>query len=314
MNGSDPSWDLYRTFLAVLREGSLSAAARALGLTQPTIGRHVDALEQAVGVQLFTRSLHGLQPTEAALDLKPYAETLAATTAALLRAASGPGDRVAGVVRVTASEVVGVEVLPPVVAALQARHPDLVIELELSNALEDLLRRDADIAVRMVVPTQDALVVRRLGVIALGLHAHRHYLDRHGTPMRIEDLARHRVIGFDRETHAIRRMRRGAGSAAGALDRSRFAVRSDSDLAQLAAIRAGCGIGICQVPLAARDPRLVRVLGDAVDLPLETFLAMHETLRDNRRCRVMFDALAQGLMRHIAGRAPVAAVEEGPAT
>lgn len=297
MAGSEPDWDLYRSLLAVLREGSLSGAARALGLAQPTIGRHIDALEQALGVQLFTRSQGGLIPTEAAEELRPYAEALSASAASLLRVASGRRDAVEGAVRVTASEVIGVEVLPPILAALRERHPRLVIELSLSNSVEDLLRRDADIAVRMVPPAQDALVARHLGGIVLGLHAHRRYLERCGTPTRPEDLARHTVIGFDRETAAIRAMVRRVGN--GGLARSGFALRTDSDLAQLAAIRAGYGIGVCQVALARRDRDLVRVLPDAFELTLDTWLAMHEDLRTSRRCRAVLDALEAGLRDHI---------------
>jgi DNA-binding transcriptional LysR family regulator len=292
---SDPSWDLYRTFLAVLRERSLSAAARSLGLAQPTIGRHIDALEQAVGFQLFTRSQHGLAPTESAEELRPYAESLAATAASLLRAASAPGDAVRGVVRVTASEVIGAEILPPILTALREQYPHLVIELILSNAMEDLLRREADIAVRMVKPTQGALVARHLGAIDIGLHAHRRYLARHGTPARREDLGGHALIGFDRESAPIRSMMKRVGG----LQRQDFTLRANSDLAQLAAIRAGYGIGFCQVRLAERDADLVRVLPEAFTLTLDSWLAMHEDLRTNRRCRAVFDVLAAGLVRYV---------------
>lgn len=295
MDSTGPSWDLYRTFLAVLREGSLSGAARSLGLTQPTVGRHIEALEQAIGLPLFTRSQRGLAATEAALELRPHAEALASTAASLLRAASGQGGAVRGTVRVSASEVVGVEVLPPLLADLRERYPELVIELALSNAVEDLLRREADIAIRMVEPSQEALVVKRLGTISIGLHAHRRYLERRGTPKRLEDLAAHTVIGFDRETPEIRSMQKRMPK----LDVSRFALRTDSHLAQLAAIRAGFGIGLCQVALARRDRDLVRVLPAAFELKLGTWLAMHEDLRSTPRCRAVFDALAVGLKGHV---------------
>src|SRR5262245_21213551 len=118
-----PSWDLYRTFLAILEEGSLSGAARALGLTQPTIARHLDALEASLGLELFVRTQQGLSPTEAALELGPHAEMLAATTAALLRTASGHGGEVRGAVRISASEVIGVVVLPAILAELRRVHP-----------------------------------------------------------------------------------------------------------------------------------------------------------------------------------------------
>jgi DNA-binding transcriptional LysR family regulator len=297
MNDPDPGWELYRTFLAVLQEGSLSGAARSLGLTQPTIGRHIDALERAVGFQLFTRSQHGLGPTEAAVELRPYAEELSATAAALLRVASAQGGAVRGAVRITASEVIGAEVLPPILTSLHQHYPELVIELVLSNAVEDLLRRDADIAVRMVKPSQGALVARHLGEIKLGLHAHRRYLDRRGIPARLEELRNHALVGFDQETAALRSMLKRVPI----FQRATFTLRANSDLAQLNAIRAGFGIGVCQVRLAERDETLVRVLPGAFELTLDTWLAMHEDLRTSRRCRVVFDALAAGLGAYIKG-------------
>jgi len=293
----EPGWELYRTFLGVLEEGSLSAAARALGIAQPTVGRHVEALEVALGCALFTRSPQGLRPTDAALALRPHAHALRSTAAALLRTAASHGAGVRGTVRITASEVVGVEVLPPVLTALRRRHPELVVELVVSNALADLLNSDADIAVRMTRPTQEALVARRVGAVEIGLFARRSYLAQHGTPAGWEDLARHTLIGFDRETAFIRSLRQKVG----AYQRRAFALRSDSDLAQLAAIRAGFGIGVCQVPVARRDRRLARVLPDAFGIELDTWIAMHEDLRDSARCKAVFDALAEGLRAHIEG-------------
>ena len=288
---SEPDWNLHRTFLAVLREGSLSGAARRLGLTQPTVARHIETLEEAVGADLFVRSQRGLTPTDMAIDLLPYAETLASTAAALMRAASGGAGEVRGTVRISASEVVGVEHLPPILAELRRDHPALVIELSLSNAVDDLLQREADIAVRMTDPLQEALVAKRLPSIELGLHARRDYLDRRGTPRSTEDLADHDLIGFDRETPAIRAMARRFA----AFDRSTFALRADSDLAQLAAIQAGFGIGVCQVAVARREPDLIRVLEDAVAIELGLWIVMHENLKTSARCRVVFDALAAAL-------------------
>jgi DNA-binding transcriptional LysR family regulator len=295
MNAADPDWSLYRSFLAVLQEGSLSGAARVLGLTQPTMTRHIEALERAVGVDLFTRSQHGLAATEAALELRPYAETLAATTAAIMRAASGQGQAIRGTVRVSASEIVGTEVLPPIFSSLRERHSELEIELVLSNAVDNLLRRDADIAVRMVEPAHEALVIKRLGSIALGLHAHRRYLDRAGVPRSLKELQSHSLIGFDRETPAIRSMRKQVPG----FESIRFALRTDSDVAQLMAIRAGFGIGICQVALARQTPDIDRVLPEAFELKLGVWLAMHENLRTTPRCRAVFDGLSAGLMTHL---------------
>jgi DNA-binding transcriptional LysR family regulator len=294
MNASGPDWSLYRSFLAILQAGSLSAAARALGLTQPTLARHVAALEEAVGLTLFTRSQQGLAPTEAALELKPYAEQLAATTAAMLRAASGQGQGISGSVRVSASEIIGSQVLPAIFAGMRATHPALEIELVLSNAVENLLRRDADIAVRMVEPVHEALVVKRIGRVTVGLHAHRDYLARAGTPRTLEALQKHSVIGFDRETPAIRAIR----ARLPGLEAVHFTLRTDSDIAHLMAIKAGFGIGLCQTALARQDPNLVRVL-PSVGLQLGVWLAMHENLRSTPRCRAVFDGLAAGLAKHV---------------
>jgi DNA-binding transcriptional LysR family regulator len=296
----DIGWELYRTFLAVLEEGSLSGAARALGITQPTAGRHVEALENALNVSLFTRSQLGLQATDVALALQSHARAMQSTAASLERAASEytDGASVHGVVRVSASEIVGVEVLPPILAALREAHPGLVVEIALSNRVHDLLRREADIAVRMVRPTQSQLVARRVGRIEVGLHARREYLDQYGTPRNAASLASHAVIGYDETTEFIR----DASKKLPAFSRESFSIRADSDLAQLALIRAGAGIGACQVALGRRDA-LVRVLPKVFALQLETWVTMHEDLRASPRCRVMFDALVTGLERYARGGA-----------
>lgn len=290
----EPHWEWYRSFLQVLESGSLSAAGRAMGLAQPTVGRHIDGLEAALGLQLFTRSSDGFAPTEAAHELHPYAASMAATAAAMRRVADSHGAGVRGTVRLTASEVVGVEVLPPVLAQLRATHPELRIELVLSNAVDDLLRREADVAVRMFRPQQEALVARHVADIALGLYAHERYLAVHGMPQSPEELARHSLIGFDRENAFIRKMQQQFPM----VTREAMAFRSDSDLAQLAAIRAGFGIGVCQSALATRTSGLVRVLPQAFSLKLDTWVAMHEDLRKSERCAVVFKAVAQGLAAH----------------
>jgi len=290
-------WELYRSFLGVLREGSLSGAARALGITQPTAGRHVAALEEALGVVLFTRSQTGLLPTEVALALRTHAEAMESIAASMERAATSQGEGVRGVVRVSASEVVGTEVLPPIITQLREAHPALKVELVSTNRVQDLLRREADIAVRMVRPRQEQLVARRIGNIELGFHAHRDYIARHGTPRNLDDLPAHTVIGYDQPPAFVR----AAGKSIRNFTRDTFSLRADSDLAQLALIRAGAGIGVCQVGLAKRDPALVRLMPRAFSLKLDTWVTMHEDLRNSPRCRVAFDALVEGLVRYVGG-------------
>jgi DNA-binding transcriptional LysR family regulator len=292
---SEANWELYRSFLGVLDETSLSGAARALGIAQPTVGRHIAALEKSLGLTLFTRSQAGLMPTDAALELRGYAEAMKSNAAAMRRAAGSQGEGVRGTVRISASEMIGIEVLPPIVAQLQTDHPDLTIELVLTNSLQDLLRREADIAVRMTQPKQELLVARRVGTIELGLHAHNSYLARRGTPQTLADLAKHALIGFDQETPFLR----GAKKLVPGWEREAFALRADSDAAQMALLRSGAGIGICQIPIAARDPSLTRLLPQHVAIPLETWLVMHEDLRNSARCRATFDALLKGLLKHV---------------
>ncbi len=296
MARSEPDWETYRSFLAVMTEGSLSAAARKLALTQPTIGRHIDQLEDALGVSLFTRSQTGLMPTQSARELLPHAQAMASAADALVRASSGAEAEERGTVRLTASVMIGGEVLPSILTAFREKHPGIAIELVLSDVTADLLRRDADIAVRMVQPKQEALVAKKIGRIALGLFATHGYLERHGTPRKIDDVSQHSLIGFDRETAVVRALR----IMGLKLTRDMFSLRCDADLAQLAAMRAGFGIGVCQLGIARRDPDLVRVLASDFNFELDMWLVMHKDLRNVRRTRLLFDHLVDGLSRYVA--------------
>jgi len=292
-------WTLYRSFLAVMREGSLSRAAAAQGLSQPTLGRHVEALEQALGgAPLFTRHPRGLMPTEAALAILPHVEAMEAAANAARRTASAPEASLSGVVRIAASEVVGAEVLPGLLAPLREAHPGLVFELALSNRTADLLRRDCDIAVRMVRPTQGSLVAVKAGSVKAALYAHRRYAARHGLPRSLGELAGNAVIGFDRAdpflNNAAEKMK---------LDRAMFALRVDNDLAALAALRAGFGLGVCQQPIAARDPDLLPVLPREIAFGLDIWVCMHEALKRVARMAAVFGHLA-GAMRAYARSYP----------
>jgi DNA-binding transcriptional LysR family regulator len=293
---SEPSWELYRSFLAVFREGSLSAAARALALTQPTIGRHVDELEAELGASLFTRSSNGLRPTAIAAALVPHAEAMAVAAGALRRAATGEALEERGTVRVTASEMIGVEVLPRALASFRAAHARIDVELVLSNRTADLMRREADIAVRMVKPTQATLVTRKLGAVRIALHAHSRYLQAYGAPRSLEDLRVHALVGFD-TTPPVRPV----PSLPIPITRDIFAFRCDSDLGQYAALKAGFGIGMCQVGLAKRDG-LVPVLHHALGFDLGVWLVMHKDSKASRRVRLLFDHLAAHLKEYIASQ------------
>ncbi|MES2096458.1 MAG: LysR family transcriptional regulator [Pseudomonadota bacterium] len=288
-------WERHRAFLSVLREGSLSGAARSLLLAQPTVRRRIAELEHQLGIALFTRAPEGLVPTDAALGLRQHAEAMEIASAAFARGAT-QGSDIAGLVRVSASDVIAVEVLPPMLADLRRRFPKLVVALSPNNRSEDLLRREADIAVRMVRPEQGALVARYIGAIELGLHGRADLFTGRDLPTTPEEAIAFGLIGVETENAVLRGMR-----AAGLpLNFDGFAFRSDSDLAQLAAIRAGLGVGLCQVPLARRDPALVRLLSDAIGYPLDTWVVMHEDLRSSAPVRAVFDALVAGLKRYNA--------------
>ena len=291
---SDPSWDLYQSLHAVLQSGSFSAASRLRGLTQPTLGRHIESLEQSLGAPLFLRSPRGLTPTDLAESLRPHLEEMDAHAAAALRDASGATDGERGVVRVTVSEMMGAEVLPSMLGSFRRLHPDVVIELVLSDKTEDLSRRDADIAVRMTRPTQGSLVARKVGMIGVGFYATADYLEDFGIPVSMNDLMQgHTLIGFDRQKFNLEALSH-IDFGGRELNRELFGIRTDSSAAQAASVRAGMGIGAIQHTLARRWG-LVPVLANAFNFNLDMWVAMHENLKGSRRMRLMFDHLVASL-------------------
>lgn len=292
-----PDWDLWRSFLAVMDAGSLSGAARILGIAQPTVGRQIEALEAALeGGPLFTRSPGGLRPTGAAQALEPHARAMAAAADTLVRTASGDADEVRGVVRLTASEIAAHEILPPILTEFRETWPQVDIELVASNRLENLLHRDVDVAVRMARPTQDALFARKVGVITLGFHAHRSYLQKHGEPRSFEELRSHAIIGFDR----IRPLGTALDNLGFEVTPDVFALRTDSEPTQIAMLRAAYGITACQPQIAARDPNLVPIMKGQFAVDMEVWVVMHEDLKTDRRMRLLFDHLVAGLKAYVA--------------
>jgi DNA-binding transcriptional LysR family regulator len=292
-------WALCRSFLTILRTRSLSGAARALGVTHPTMRRHLEDMERAFAAPLFVRSPSGLAPTELAQTLRDPAEAMESAFEQMVRHASATSGAVAGTVRITASEVMGTEVLPAILAELREAHPGLVFELDLRDDVADLLRHDADIAVRMLRPAQTDLVARRVASVGLGLYAHRRWIARHGAPTSLDALVADRqLIGYDRETVLIE------GLTAHGVQATRrdFGVRSDSNLAQLAALRAGLGVAITQVPIAARSLDLVRLF-PAIGGALEIWLVSHPNLRSSPRVRACLDALGDALAAYVGDAA-----------
>jgi len=291
----EPDWALWRSFAAVLTQGSLSAAARQLGLSQPTIGRHVETLEAQLGVTLFERALNGLRPTPLALRLyEPVRQAQAALTQAVM-AAEGAQEDEAGTVRITASTMISNYVLPDILVAIRQLHPHIALEIVPSDSAENLLMREADIALRMFRPTQLELVTRHLGDIALVPLAHRDYLARRGRPETLEALWSHDLLGFDRSDAIIQH----AGKLGHTLTRADFPLRSDDQTLLWELLKAGLGIAFGQANLARRTPGLV-ILPIPVDIaPLPLWLTTHRELFTSHRIRVIYDALAQGLLAYI---------------
>jgi len=289
---TEPDWSLLRVVLAVAEQGSLSGAARQLNLSQPTLGRQVRAAERALACTLFNRQARGLVPTHACEVLLPQLRAMAASAAHLRLDAAGLSEALSGSVRITASEVVALHMLPAVIAQMRRDEPRIRYDILPSNSSENLLFGEADIAIRMYRPEHPDMVTRKLGDIALGLFAHRDYLARRGTPVEATDLLHHDMVGYDTDERIIGFMR-----AQGLMvDRDHFIVRSDSDIHYNALIEAGCGIGALQHEIGARNPDLVQIL-HAIPLPiLPVWLVAPSGLLRNPRVRRVWDMLVQYLL------------------
>lgn len=287
----DIDWNLIRTFVAVGESGSLSAAARTLGSSQPTVGRHVDELEQALGQTLFLRGKRGYDLTEAGAALMARGQAAVDAFAAVQRAAAGQEARVAGTVRIAASEVVAAFVLPEIMARLAVEEPGIEVEVVASDRVENLLRRDADIAVRMVRPAQQDLAARKIADIRMTLCAATSYLDRRGRPATAEGLLTHDMVGFDRNDLVIR----GFAEAGVTITRHAFRFRTDNQIVYWNAVRAGNGIGFSMVPLIARAPELETLMPEVRPQDLPMWLAMHRDLRSSPRIRRVADFLGEEL-------------------
>ncbi|WP_421856503.1 LysR family transcriptional regulator [Oricola sp.] len=285
------NWNLVKSFLAVLDAGSLLEASTVTGVSQPTLGRHITELEHTTGLVLFARGRSGMAPTQNALALAEEARAMQTGAAAFAMTATGRDTRIEGTVRITASEVVSTYLLPPVLSTLLEAEPAIEIELVATNAVENLLARDADIALRMVRPVQNDLIARKLNQISMGAFAHRNYLDRHGAPASIAELQRHRMIGYDR-TDLIERGMERLGLQ---FQRSIFRLRTDHQVAYWEMVKAGAGIGFGPLFVAAQSPDLIRVVPELDIEPLPCWLASHQELKHSPKVRRVFDFLANAI-------------------
>jgi DNA-binding transcriptional LysR family regulator len=283
------NWSSVKDFLAVGESGSLSQAARRLGVSQPTLTRRMAALEQSLHAELFRRSPRGLELTEAGEALMGPARQMEAAAKAAELAVSGRDLALSGLVRITATEGLAHEWLTPTLARFREQQPNITIEVLVKNTALNVLRREADIAIRLGRPSQPQLVARRVGDLRLGFYASRAYLERYGTP-NADDLSGHRGVAFDEAD-----VYTGAGGfLEKALGEADIVYRANTLGAQLAAIRAGFGIGGQANFIARRDPDLVRVLPDT-EVRFEIWLVTHPGLRRSARIRAAYDFLVDEL-------------------
>lgn len=284
-------WTLIQSFSAVAEAGSLSSAARNMGQSQPTIGRHIKSIEEALGVELFQRAPRGLTLTQAGLEILDHAREMQMSAARLRLVAQGRSEELRGTVRITASVVFSHFILPPVIAQIRTEVPEIDIELVPSDTTENLIFREADIAIRMYRPTQMDVITRHIADQEIGLYVARKYLERVGRPVTMESALDLDFVGFDRNDLIIRSMK----AVDIDVDREFFPVRCDDQAAFWHLVRAGCGIGAAQTIIGDAEPLVERILTD-IDLPtLPVWLAAPDALRSNARIRRVWDFLAKAL-------------------
>lgn len=288
---SSLDWSLVQAFLAVAETGSLSAAARQLGASQPTLGRQIKTIETQLGAELFRRQPRGFALTDTGAALVAPAQAMRDAVQQITLTAAGQQARLDGTVRITASMAISVQYLPGIIAHIRQLEPQITIELVPGDDSRNLLYREADIAVRMYRPTQLDLVTQHIGDVPLAVFAAKSYLATRSAPRSMDDLRQHDFVGFDANTDIID----GFAAAGFPVERDFFKTRCDDNIAYWELVRAGCGIGFAQADIGRRDP-LVSEIDMDMHLPtLPIWLTAHEAMRQTPRVRRVWDLLAEGL-------------------
>ena len=284
-------WNQVRAFLATAEEGSLSAAARALNQTQPTLSRQVTGLELSLGVTLFERGHRQVQLTAAGLELLEHVRAMAEAANRVSLAASGQSQAIEGRVCITATEMLASYYLPPMLRKLREQAPGIVVQVVASDELRDLIRREADIAIRHAQPTQPDLVARRIGSLRGRIYAARRLLDEVGVPRSFDDLADQDFVGIeDTESLILGIQEQGLE-----LRLEQFRVHAASGNCMLQLIREGLGFGFLPMDTGGLFDDLVCVLPELFNPEIPVWLVSHRELRTSRRIRVVYDLLAEEL-------------------
>ncbi len=284
-------WNQARAFLVTAEEGSLSAAARALGLTQPTLGRQVAALEEELGVALFDRVGRSLSLTQAGLELLDHVRAMGEAAGRVSLTASGQSQAIEGQVCITASDAMSAYYLPPVLRRIRKVAPAIEIEVVAANALRDLRRREADIAIRHVRPEHPELIAKLVRETSARLYASTAYLEAHGRPTGASDLLDGTFIGFEQSGQLLA----GLNGRGLSLTKRNFKLITDSGVAGWEMVKQGLGIGVMVEEIAAMTPEVECVLPDLDPFEVPIWLVTHRELHTNRRIRLVFDLLSEAL-------------------
>ena len=281
-------WNRARAFLVTAEEGSLSAAARALGMTQPTLGRQVSALEKELGVALFERVGLGLILTPSGLDLVEHVRAMGDAASRVSLTASGQSQSIEGNVCITCSEYYAVFVLPPIIKKLRKLEPKITIEIIATNTTSDLRRREADIAIRNFRPTQPELIAKKIKDVDARLYATPEYLKEIGIPQKPEDLNQADFISFDDVGGLIS----GLNALGLNITKQNFPLQTEHFITHWELVKQGLGIGIMPEEFAKTEPKVVEALPSLAAIEFPVWLTTHRELNASRRIRMVFDHLA----------------------
>ncbi|MEY8117351.1 LysR family transcriptional regulator [Falsihalocynthiibacter sp. BN13B15] len=287
-------WNKARAFLVTAEEGSLSAAARALGMSQPTLGRQVDGLEQELGIVLFQRVGRGLTLTPSGLDLLEHVRDMGQAAGRVSLAALGQSQAIAGTICISASETYATVLLPPIIAKLRLLEPGIRVEIVVSNQASDLRRREADIAIRSFRPTEPDLIAKKIGNAEARLYATPAYIAKLGHPTKPYDLRHADFINLDHSGM----MMKGLNTLGLGLTEANFPLMTESYLVMWELVREGAAIGILDAFIGDADPTVRRVLADLEPLTFPMWLVAHRELATSRRIRMVYDFLAEELKRN----------------
>lgn len=290
-------WRALQNVVTVAETGSLSAAARRLNVSQPTVGRRIEQLEQQLGAVLFNRTAQGLSLTKVGESILDHAKSMEKEALSIERAATGANQQLQGNVRISLIEDLGIHWLPQKLTEFHVQFPHLTIEVNINNRNVNLLRREADIAVRLARPEQPDLICRKVGMLHFGLYASQSYLDDHGSLKRTSDLKNHFHVGFEEEMMCTPQVKK----LESLFNRDHIRHRSNSHMEIVEATRAGLGCGALCCFMADPNPDLRRVLIKQIDYAREIWLVTHAEIKGSARIRTVFDFLGK-ILEEDAGK------------